>query len=268
MLITSRDNPKIKDIRKLTGRKEREKTGAFFIEGTWMVAQAMEADADIELLIICPDLLEDQSRSIIDRLSSVQRLDVSTKVFETIAQFSNSQGIAAVVRQRWEQLENVELSDELCWIAINSVQCPSNLGTLLRIGDTVGGKGIIMIGNSADPYYPASVRSSLGAIFSQRLVRTAFPEFAQWKQRHGYYIVGTSPTGSVDYQEITYNPPLVLFMGNEWAGLTKEQESLCDVLVRIPMIGRINSHDVTVAAGIILYEIFNQQRRKFDTAAK
>lgn len=267
MLITSRDNLKVKEIRKLTGRKERDRTRAFFIEGTCMVTQAIEAGADIELLIACPELLDDQSRSIIDQLSGIPCLDVSAKVFETIAQFNNSQGISAVVRQRWEQLENVRLSDELCWIAINSVQCPSNLGALLRISDAVGGRGVILIGNSADPYYPASVRSSLGAIFSQRLVRTDFPEFAQWKQQHGYYIVGTSPAGSVDYQSAAYNPPLVLLLGNEWAGLTEEQESLCDVLVRIPMMGRIESHDVTVAAGIVLYEILNQQRRKFDTDA-
>jgi len=264
MLITSRNNAKVKKIRSLRSRKGREQTGLFLIEGVHLVTHALQSEADIEALVIAPELMDElpnRLRHEMNNREGLARLDVSAPVFASVADCDEARGIGAVVRQRWDHLEDVKLTDELCWIAINAVQCPSNLGTLLRISDAVGGRGIILLENSADPYYPSAVRASLGAVLSQRLVRTTFREFAIWTRRNEYRVVGTSPSATVDYRSVEYIPPLVLLLGNEWAGLTPEQESLCDLLVRIPMAGCVESHNVAVAAGIILYEILGQSRR-------
>jgi TrmH family RNA methyltransferase len=206
MLITSRDNARVKEIRSLRTRKAREEMGLYFIEGVRMVAEAIDAGAEMETLVVCEDLLDKYADELqrfqdrVQRAEAVPRLEVSAKVFESIAEYETSEGIGAVVRERWERMENVRLSDELCWIAVNSIQNPSNLGTLLRISDAVGGRGLALIGNCTDPYHPIAVRASLGAVFSQSVVRTSFAEFAGWKTRHGYRMVGTSPTAPLDYR--------------------------------------------------------------------
>jgi len=126
--------------------------------------------------------------------------------------------------------------------------------------DAVGASGVILIGDSTDPYDPTAVRASLGAIFSQRVVKASFAQFAAWKRRHGCFVVGTSPAASADYRQIPYPTRVVLFMGSERVGLSPEQEAVCDAMVRIPMVGRCPSHHVAVATGIVLYEIFSQRR--------
>ena len=251
MLITSASNAQVKIIRSLRNRKGRDETGLFFVEGAMLTGLALEAGADIETLVVAPELTDDLPNEFNSRLNDARglpRLEVSKKVFESIAQYGASEGIGAVVRQRWEQLTNVRLAGELCWIAIGSALRPNNLGTLLRISDSVGGKGLILIGDSADPYDISSVRSSLGMIFFQKVVRTSSAEFAKWKRERGYFVVGTSPEGSADYQSVAYKPPLVLLLGSEWTGLSEEEQSICAALVRIPMMGRVESHIVAVAA--------------------
>jgi TrmH family RNA methyltransferase len=100
----------------------------------------------------------------------------------------------------------------------------------------------------------------MGAIFAQRLVRTTAGELVAWKQRHGCVLVGTSPRGAVDYQAVRYEAPVVLCMGWERAGLSAQQQALCDVMVRVPMVGRSDSLNLAVATGVLLYEVFNQRR--------
>ena len=98
----------------------------------------------------------------------------------------------------------------------------------------------------------------MGAMFSQRLVKASFAEFAQWKREHAYMVVGTSGTSRTDYRQAVYVSPLVLLMGSERRGLSGEQQAVCDLMVRIPMVGRSDSLNLAVATGIILYEIFYQ----------
>jgi len=263
IIISSRDNARIKLIRSLRNRKDREETGLYFIESVRLVRQAVEAQADIQTMVVAPELLDDPAGQKIVQgqiHKGVPCIEVTPSVFESIAVKEGHQGIGAVLRQRWESLQDVRLQSELCWVAISEIQYPGNLGTILRICDAVGGGGIILMGHSTDPYDPVSVRASTGAVFWQRIVKATFQEFAAWKKQHGYYAVGTSPAAVSDYHLVSYQPPVVLLMGSERIGLTPEQQSICDLMVKIPMVGRCDSHHLTVATGIVLYEIFNQSR--------
>ncbi len=116
-----------------------------------------------------------------------------------------------------------------------------------------------MIGERTDLYDPATVRASMGAIFTQRLVRTGQKEFSAWKRRQPYLVVGTSPSAARDYREVPYRKPILLFMGCEQHGLSNEQQALCDIMVRIPMVGRSDSLNLGVATSVALYEIYNQR---------
>jgi RNA methyltransferase, TrmH family len=263
MVIVSRSNARIKQIRALRSRRQRERTGLFFIEGARLVAEAVQTRAAIETLVVAPALLTSpfgQEVAHAPELRGVARLEVTPEVFDCLALRDGTQGIGAVVRQRWEPLESVGTGDGRCWVAVDSVQNPGNLGTILRTSAAVGGAGVVLIDETTDPYDPSAVRATLGTLFSQRLVRTTFASFAAWKRRRECPVIGTSPSAQIDYKEVTYRPPPILLMGSERRGLSAEQQALCDVVVRIPMIGRCDSLNLGVAASLLLYEVFHQQR--------
>jgi TrmH family RNA methyltransferase len=233
----------------------------FFVEGIRIVAAAAELGADVELCVVAPQLLTSRiGQEVVQTLAgrSVPCLEVTAEVFESISGKEGPQGLGAVVRQRWELLEEVRHGKELCWVALNAVADPGNLGTILRTSDAVGAAGVILLGPTTDPYDPAALRASMGAVFSQRLVRATFPALVAWKQRIGYTLVGTSHAAATDYTSVSYRAPLVLLMGSEREGLSSEQRAACDLTVRIPMVGRSDSLNLAVATAVVLYEIFNQ----------
>jgi TrmH family RNA methyltransferase len=262
-LISSRANPAIKQIRALATRKERERSGLFFVEGIRLVLEAVQVGAEVVQGVVAPDLLKGPAgREAVGllRAREVPCLQVTAEVFAGLSAKEGPQGLGAVVRQRWEPLAAAGPGTGPGWVALDAVQDPGNLGTILRTGDAVGAAGVILVGPTTDPYDPAAVRASMGAIFTQRLVRATWAEFAAWKQEVDITLIGSSDKAAADYQAVAYCPPLVLFMGSERQGLSAEQQALCDLMVRIPMVGRSDSLNLAVATGVILYEIFNQQR--------
>jgi tRNA(Leu) C34 or U34 (ribose-2'-O)-methylase TrmL len=118
-----------------------------------------------------------------------------------------------------------------------------------------------------DPYDPSTVRATMGAIFRQRFVRTTVTEFRRWKRDSLYRLVGTSPSATTDYHMVSYDTPTILFMGEERKGLPPELQSLCDMMVSIPMIGEDNSLNLAVATSVMLYEMFNQRRDRAGSGA-
>ena len=261
--ITSTDNPNAKLIRKLRDRKFRHASGLFYVEGLRLVGEAIELGAAIEFLIFSPELLVSEFGAdliIRAKASGIPSLEVSADVFHSISLKEGPQGIGAVARQRWQPMDlTLSATDDL-WIVLNEVADPGNLGTILRTSDAVGAKGAILLDNSTDPYDPTAVRASMGAIFSQNLVRASLDEFADWKERTGCKVVGASGSAEQDYHKAHYPNPLALMMGSERHGLGPQHLNLCDLVVRIPMVGRSDSLNLAVAAAVILYEIFNQRR--------
>lgn len=261
MIISSLANTRIKQIRNLTQRHERERTHLFFIEGIRIVAEAIQLHAEIHMLVYAPDLLKSQFGLELVRQQQAQgvtTLEVSAEVFKSLSVKDGPQGLGAVVQQRWHQLEQLMVDEGLCWVALDAAQDPGNIGTILRTSDAVGCAGLILLGQSADPYDPGALRASMGAIFSQQLVKASFTEFAQWKQQQALRVIGTSDSAPVEYRQVQYHGPLVLLMGSEREGLSAEQQALCDTMVSIPMVGRSDSLNLAVATGVILYEIFHQ----------
>ena len=263
-MITSLSNLSIKHIRRLArDRKSRQESGQFFIEGLRIVGEAIQQGAPLDLLVFSPDLLvsvygQGLVKEAIDQGCEV--LEVSAEVFHAISQKDGPQGIAAVARQRWQQLDQLVLAQGDLWIALYQVADPGNLGAVIRTMDAVGGQGVILLNHATDAFDPAAVRASMGALFSQKLVRATFDEFRAWKQVQAVSIVGTSDAATIDYHGFSYPAPLVLLMGSERQGLPPLAEEICDALVSIPMQGVCDSLNLAVAAGVVLYEILNQRR--------
>ncbi len=263
MIITSFSNPKIKFIHKLKQKKFRQETGLFFIEGLRTVGEAIQTRASIETLIIAPDLLvSDFGQSLLEDpfIKNIEKIDVSAEVFEKIAQKDGPQGIGAIVRHHWTPLENLQVEASDLWVTLDAVSDPGNLGTIMRTADAVGARGIILLGNSTDPFDPGAVKASMGAIFSLELSQSDWNSFHLWQETNRVMLIGTSDSASQDYQKIKYLRPLALLMGSERHGLAPEMITACDEMARIPMEGRSDSLNLAVATAVMLYEIYNQSR--------
>ena len=262
-MITSLSNERIKAIRKLQDRKGRQESGLFYIEGLRIVAEAVEEHAQFDTLLTAPDLLKSEfAQQLVEqqRTLGVPVLEVSAEVFHRISLKEGPQGLAAVVHQRWTALDEISLEPGHIWVALDSVADPGNLGTILRTLDAVGGDGVILLDQSTDPYDPTSVRASMGALFTQSLVRASLAEFALWKRQRGVPVVGTSDKARADYHTYHYPNEMILLMGSERQGLQKEHLELCDEVVSIPMLGKSDSLNLAVAAAVVLFEILNQKR--------
>jgi TrmH family RNA methyltransferase len=213
----------------------------------------------IEMAIFCPERLTSTTAwefVASQRQGGTPLLEVSADVFARLVFKESGQGIGVVVRQRWTKLDDLPAGEPRCWVALEAVQYPGNLGTVLRTADAVGCGGVILLDNATDPYDPAAVRASMGGVFSQRLVRASSAEFNSWKQRHSLVVVGASPSAATDYRALDYPLPLVLLMGRERGGLSPALSAICDATVRIPMVGRCDSLNLAISTGIMLYGIY------------
>jgi TrmH family RNA methyltransferase len=269
-VITNINANMVRRVHRLRRREERDRTGLYYIEGMRFVDQAITHGVRIETLVVSRPLL---SHPYAQRLLKRQErlgtsiVDVSPEILQRISLVDDPQGIGAIVHQRWERLSDLQIGDELCWLAHDFVRSPGNLGTMLRTAEAVGAAGMILLDRETDPYEPAAVRATMGALFAQRFVRATRDEFIQWKRRVHAFLVGTSPTASRDYSEVVYRRPTVLLMGEERKGLPQELQALCDEMVSIPMVGKSDSLNLAIATSILLYEVFNQ-RRKTTVAGK
>ena len=126
--------------------------------------------------------------------------------------------------------------------------------------DAAGGQGVILLDQSTDPYDPSAVRGSMGAIFSQQLVKTSAVQFAEWKKYSGVPVIGTSDKAASDYHRAVYPSRLVLLMGSERQGLQEQHLAICDQVVRIPMVGNSDSLNLAVATALVVYEVYNHWR--------
>ncbi len=257
--LTSKSNPRLKQIRSLYQHKGRAESGLFVVEGIRHVGEAVEAGAGLEYLCYAPDQLSSAFGQELVRQQEargVPCLAVSAETFAALASKENPQGILAVVRQPDWRLESLHPGNFPWGVALVSPQDPGNIGTILRTLDAVGAGGLLLLEQSADPYHPGAVRASMGALFWYPLVRTDFQSFVGWARRGGYTIYGTSAHARQDYRQASpYARPCILLLGSEQKGLSDEQAAACDQVVSMPMRGKVTSLNLGVAAGVMLYEM-------------
>jgi TrmH family RNA methyltransferase len=262
-VIDDRNHPTIKRIRRLQERSVRDQQGLHYIEGMRFVARAVQHRVPVEALVVCRPLLAHPfARHLARRFAHAVTpiLEVTPSVMSNIALMETSQGIGAVARQCWTPLSAIEPDEASCWVMLESVRSSGNLGTILRTSEAVGASGLMIPNGTVDPYDPATVRATMGSLFSQRFVRTSPDEFMRWKADRNCTLVGAAPSASVDYQDLDYAGPTVLLLGDERKGLSREWLARCDAVVRIPMSAGTDSLNLSVAASLLLYEVYNQRR--------
>ena len=260
--ITSSSNPTIKRVRSLRQRKVRQETGLFLVEGIHHVGAAIEAGWRIDSLLYAPDLLKSEYGWKLVReqtILGVRCVPVAMEVFKTIADKENPQGILAVAEQRHLVLENLNVAAFKTGVAVISAQDPGNIGTILRTLDATGSDGLFLLEGGVDQYHPSAVRASMGALFWKPVVQASFDAFITWGRTGGYRIVGSSAHATEDYHVLRERKDAtILLLGSEQKGLSPERLAACDLVVSMPMRGRVSSLNLAVAAGVLLYQMMEE----------
>jgi len=256
-LITSTGNPLIKQARALHQKKARRDSGLFLVEGIHHVGEVVEAGWDVKAVLYAPDTLTSPfAHDLISRLSITPQ-PVTPQVMESLADKDNPQGILAVVRQKQTKLSDIQGTTSA--VALVSAQDPGNAGTVLRTMDAVGIDMLFLLEGGVDLYHPTVVRASMGTLFWKTVVQTSFNEFIGWARERTCQLIGTSAHADMEYYLLSPNRPWILMLGNEQKGLSPEQIDACDVTVSLPMRGRISSLNLSVAAGVLLYQFTNKK---------
>ncbi len=260
--VTSASNPIIKQIRGLALKKNRDQEGLFMAEGLKLVTDALEAGWQIDTLIHARQVNEQphlQAVAVNARSKGANILIVSDKILASISRRDNPQMVIGVFRQRWHTLEeiaqNLKAGGDVL-LALDRVRDPGNLGTIIRTADSAGIRGIVLIGETTDPFSMEATRATMGSIFQVPLARIDEKAFIRWSAGFKGRVAGTHLKGAVDYRSIDWQEkPAVIVMGNEQQGLTEELAKACSDVVIIPMTGLADSLNLAIATGIMLFEV-------------
>nr|WP_233343041.1 RNA methyltransferase [Hyphomonas sp. Mor2] len=260
--ISSASNPLIKRLRGLERKKNRNETGLFLAEGARLIEQALAQDWTIDTLVISNsgadrDYVQALCRDAKHRGARV--VQVPDRLAGSIARKDNPQAVIAAIQQRDLALSDLDQAHPGLWIGLLECRDPGNLGTILRTADCAGAAGVVLIEQCCDPYSIEAVRASMGSLFDVRLARTDFASFNDWRRGAGLSMVAASVNGDTRHDEVDFNPPSLILMGNEQAGLPPMIEAECDTLCLIPMRGGADSLNLAQATAIMLYEGWRQR---------
>ncbi|SDB56441.1 TrmH family RNA methyltransferase [Bauldia litoralis] len=256
--ITSLANPVVKEIRGLSLGKNRKASGQFIAEGLKLVAEAVKAGWTIRRLVHATRVTDDP---LVAQLAATTRtrggdvVVVSEAVLGKMTRRENPQTVLGVFDQQLTDASAIRPGPASVWVALEQVRDPGNLGTILRTVDSVGAEGVILVGDTVDPFSMEAVRATMGSIFNVALARMTSEAFAKLIAAWPGTSVGTHLAGAVDYRTVDYKGPVLLVMGAEQAGLTPALAEACGRLVKIPMAGKADSLNLAVATGVMLFEI-------------
>lgn len=257
-IINSKDNKNIKDIKKLKDKKYRDKLNLFIVEGFRFAEEAFKAREDI--LYVAIDEREEERfnespiKTYLNKDSSV--LLVSSGIFKELCDTQTPQGILLVVRRK-KDIENYQKG---LYVLADRIQDPGNLGTIIRTAHAVGACGVIITKGTVDPYNLKTLRSTMGSIFHVNIIEEDSDlTVTKSLKEQGHILIAAALKAKADFYELSLNRDLILAVGNEGEGLSKEIMDLSDVSFRIPMPGGTESLNAAVSCAVVLYEIIRQK---------
>ena len=254
--ISSAQNPKVKHLLELQQKSStRRKEGLFVVEGRRELEHCMEAGLIIDTVFYCPSLLG--PLPILP--ASTRCFEVSEDIYEKIAYRGSTEGIVAEVKTRLLTLADLHLPEHPLIVVLESVEKPGNLGAILRSADAAQADAVIVCDPLTDLYNPNLIRSSIGAIFTVPTVVCTSEECIAFLQQRGIQILTAQLQDSSLYYDTPMTQGTAIVMGTESTGLTDQWRRAADAHIRIPMLGRLDSLNVSVSAAILLFEAVRQR---------
>lgn len=263
-VITSLQNSKVKRLVLLQQKSaERRKAGVFVVEGQRETEHCLEAGYELDSVFWCPSLMADGGEAFVARYAVPNATyEVTKEVYEKIAYRGSTEGIVALVRERRLTLEGLTLSEHPLIIVLESVEKPGNLGAVLRSADAAQADAVIVCDPLTDLYNPNLIRSSIGAIFTVPCVACPTDECIAFLKARGIRILTAQLQDSHLYYDTDMCSGTAIVMGTESTGLTDTWRRAADAHIRIPMLGRLDSLNVSVSAAILLFEAVRQRSEK------
>ena len=265
-VISSLQNPRVKQLVLLQQKSsERRKTGLFVVEGQREIAHCAEAGYQFDSLYYCPELCLSHGDVLFDSgllpsQKSVPMIQVSAAVYEKIAYRGSTEGLLAVVHAKAHTLDSLQLPYNPVIVVLESVEKPGNLGAVLRTADAAHADAVIVCDPLTDLYNPNLIRSSIGAIFTVPCVACTSEDCIAFLKARGIQILTAQLQDSHLYYDTDMRKGTAIVMGTESTGLTDVWRQAADAHIRIPMLGRLDSLNVSVSAAILLFEAVRQRQ--------
>ncbi|MFN8374700.1 MAG: RNA methyltransferase [Anaerolineae bacterium] len=260
MLITSPQNPRIKQLIALRERKEREKTNLMIVEGHDELTTALASGSRPHEVYFCPSLSHHSPQNaLLKSVSEQQRFEVNERVFEKIAYRNNPDGWLATFRIPHQPLKDLALRPRPLLIISEGVEKPGNLGAMLRTADAAGVDALVACDPLADWGNPNVVRASKGALFTVQVAEASNQETISWLREKGIRIVAATPQAALRHTDADMSGGVAIVVGTEHEGLTDEWLDAADTQVQIPMHGKVNSLNVSIATALLVYEAVRQR---------
>ena len=262
--ISSLQNTKVKQLVALQQKSsERRKQGVFVVEGIRELQHCLNAGYTINSIFFCPELTDTGALSSL-LSESITSYEVSPEVYEKIAYRGSTEGVIATVQSKQLALKDLHLSKQPLLIVLESVEKPGNLGAILRSADAAGADAVIICDPLTDLYNPNLIRSSIGAIFSVPCISCSSDDCINFLKQNNINILTAQLQDSKLYYDTDMTCGTAIIMGTESTGLTDVWRKAADAHIRIPMLGQLDSLNVSVSAAILLFEAVRQ--RKIETS--
>ena len=254
-VITSLTNGRVKRLVALQQKSsERQQAGVFVVEGLRELERCQAAGLEVEQVYYCPAILVQ-----LPPMGTAEVFEVTQPVYEKIAYRGGTEGVIAIVKTRTITLADLQLSASPLIVVLESEEKPGNLGAVLRSADAAGADAVIVCDPLTDLWNPNLVRSSTGAIFSMPCVACSSDECIAFLKQRGIAILTAQLQDSELYYDIDMTRPTAIVMGTEATGLTDVWRRAADAHIRIPMLGTVDSLNVSVSAAILMYEAVKQR---------
>ena len=254
VIITSKQNPRVKEVVKLRNRRDRDASGKFLVEGYREILRALDAGWVAETIFFSPDhFLGSNEEALIARVA--EKLETSGEVFEKMSYRDRPDGVLAIFPQKKPALEDLPVGETAFYVVAEAIEKPGNLGSILRSCDAVGASGLIVCDKCTDIYNPNVVRASVGTLFSVPVVETTTEKALAWLRENGVKTLAATPAAKASYTELDFSGKIAIVVGTEQLGLSEAWMEEADLQVRIPMHGKADSLNVATATTLLLYEV-------------
>jgi RNA methyltransferase, TrmH family len=255
--LTSPQNELIKNIVKLRQTRERKAQGLILIEGIREITLAMAGKIEIEKILFCPDFGYTDEKII--KLAGDKIITVNKIVFAKISARENPDGFLIVAKTKFARLEDIKLKENPLILILEDIEKPGNLGAIARTADAAGVDAII-VGTNTDIYNPNAIRSSQGTIFTNQIVAAEPINIVEWLKAKKIKTFATTPRAKQEYTKVDYKKPSAILLGAEDKGLNEFWLEKADEKIKINMLGKIDSLNVSVSAAIIIFEAVRQRK--------
>ena len=257
--ITSIQNPFIKQLVQLKEKsRERRKSGQFVIEGKRELSLAIKSGYKIGTLLFYPDLFSESEAKALEHYG-IEIIEISQEVFQKLAHRETTEGIIAITESKQHELDNLILGENSLILVAEAPEKPGNIGALLRTADAAAVDAVIIANPKTDLYNPNIIRSSVGGIFTNQIAMGTTGEIISFLKSKNINIYCAALQASVNYDTIDYTSSSAIVVGTEATGLSDEWLNNSSQNIIIPMQGKIDSMNVSVAAGILIFEAKRQR---------